>query len=115
MMQTLDLRDSQPSRVELARLIPRSQVDVTSVVDVARDLINDVRERGVEAILDQAERFDGVRPQAVRVHAEEIATGMSRLDPAVRDALEESIDRVTKATQAQVPGPIVTQLAPGAE
>jgi histidinol dehydrogenase len=115
MMQTLDLRDSQPSRAELARLIPRSQVDVTSVVPAARELIAEVRDRGVDAILDQAERFDGVRPKAVRVHAGEIAAAMSRLDPAVRDALEESIDRVRKATQAQVPEPTVTQLAPGAE
>jgi histidinol dehydrogenase len=115
MMQTIDLRESQPSKSDLVRLMPRAAVDVTSVTPIAADLIADVRARGVEALLDQAERFDGTRPEAIRVHAEQITAAMSRLDPLVRDALEEAIDRVTRATQAQVPESTVTTLAPGAE
>jgi histidinol dehydrogenase len=115
MMQTIDLRSSQPSSADLARLAPRAVTDVTVAVAAAAELIADVRERGVAALLDQAERFDGVRPSAIRVHSGEVATAMARLDPSVRDALEEAIDRVTRATQAQVPAPTVTSLAPGAE
>jgi histidinol dehydrogenase len=40
---------------------------------------------------------------------------MNKLDPAVRDALEEAIDRVTRATKSQVPEPTVTEIAPGAQ
>jgi histidinol dehydrogenase len=115
MMQTLDLRNTQPSRAELARLAPRATIDVTTAAAAAAELIADVRERGVAALLDQAEKFDGVRPDQIRVHSGEIAAAMAGLDPQVRGALEEAIDRVTKATQAQVPEPTVTQLAPGAE
>jgi histidinol dehydrogenase len=115
MMQTLDLRNTQPTRAELARLAPRATVDVSAASAAAADLIADVRERGVTALLDQAERFDGVRPEQIRVHSGEIAEAMARLDPLVRSALEEAIDRVSTATQAQVPAPTVTQIAPGAE
>jgi histidinol dehydrogenase len=115
MMQTLDLRNSQPSKAELARLAPRAVVDVSAASASAADLIADVRARGVDALLDQAERFDGVRPAQIRVHAAEISDAMARLAPEVRSALEEAIERVTKATQAQVPEPTVTQVAPGAE
>jgi histidinol dehydrogenase len=115
MMQTIDLRNSQPTAVDLTRLIPRAVTDVTVAAAAAADLIADVRDRGEAALLAQAERFDGVRPAAIRVHAGEVAAAMAQLDPAVRDALEEAIDRVTKATQAQVPAPTVTSLAPGAE
>ena len=114
-MQTLDLRNTQPSRAELARLAPRAIIDVTTAAAAAAELIADVRERGVAALLDQAEKFDGVRPDQIRVHSGEIAAAMAGLDPQVRGALEEAIDRVTKATQAQVPEPTVTQIAPGAE
>jgi histidinol dehydrogenase len=115
MMQTLDLRNSQPSKAELARLAPRAVIDVSAASASAADLIADVRARGVDALLDQAERFDGVRPAQIRVHAAEISDAMARLAPEVRSALEEAIERVTKATQAQVPEPTVTQVAPGAE
>jgi histidinol dehydrogenase len=115
MMQTLDLRNTQPSRAELARLAPRATIDVTAAAAAAAELIADVRERGVAALLDQAEKFDGVRPDQIRVHSGEIAAAMAGLDPQVRSALEEAIDRVTKATQAQVPEPTVTGIAPGAE
>ena len=114
-MQTLDLRNLQPTRAELARLAPRATIDVSTASASAAELIADVRERGVEALLDQAEKFDGVRPDQIRVHAGEIGEAMAQLDPAVRAALEEAIERVTRATQAQVPEPTVTQLAPGAE
>jgi histidinol dehydrogenase len=115
MMQTLDLRNLQPTRAELARLAPRAIVDVTTAAASAAELIADVRERGIEALLDQAERFDGVRPDQVRVHAGEIGEAIEGLDPVVRAALEEAIERVTKGTQAQIPEPTVTSIAPGAD
>jgi len=114
-MQTIDLTDLQPSRLELARLVPRAQTDVSVASAISADLIDDVRRRGGEALLDQAERFDGVRPKHVRVHAEEIARAMGKLDPLVRDALEEAIVRVREASKAQLPVPTVTTIAPGAE
>jgi histidinol dehydrogenase len=115
MMQTLDLRNLQPTRAELARLAPRAIVDVTTAAASAAELIADVRERGIEALLDQAERFDGVRPDQVRVHAGEIGEAIAGLDPVVRAALEEAIERVAKGTQAQIPEPTVTSIAPGAD
>src|ERR1700744_3800526 len=101
MMQTLDLRDTHPTKADLARLAPRAVTDVTVATASAAELIADVRARGELALLDQAERFDGVRPARIRMHADDIALGMRSLSPAVRTALEQAIERVTKATQAQ--------------
>lgn len=115
MMQTLDLRNTTPSRADLAKLAPRAVTDVTAAAAAAAELIADVRARGIAALLDQAEKFDGVRPAQLRVTAGEIAAAMAGLDPAVRGALEEAIDRVTKATLAQVPESTVTSLGAGAE
>jgi len=114
-MHTIDLRDRQSNRAELAQLVPRAATDVAVATEVAEGLIADVRARGEIALLEQAERLDGVRPERIRIHADEIAKAMQGLDPAVRAALEEAISRVRAATQAQVPVGTVTQLAPGAE
>jgi len=115
MIQTIDLRDIQPNRVDLAELIPRSQSDFSRATGIAEGLIRAVREHGEAALLEQGERLDGVRPPRVRIHADEIGKAVRELDPAVRDAIEESIRRVTVASQAQLPAPVVTTLGEGAQ
>ena len=114
MIHTIDLRGSQPSRSELAALIPRARTDVSAATEAAAQLIDEVRSRGELALLDQAERLDGVRPERIRIHAEEISRAVRGLDPVVRAALEEAIERVQAATHAQVPASTVTTLGPGA-
>jgi histidinol dehydrogenase len=115
MIQMLDLRGRRPSRADLMSLVPRARVDVTVATEAAARLIADVRADGEEALRDQAERFDGVRPTSIRVDARDIAAAMASLDPAIRVAIDESIRRVRLASEAQVPPPSVTTLAPGAE
>ncbi|CAN5238649.1 hypothetical protein BH11ACT5_BH11ACT5_27380 [soil metagenome] len=88
MMHTIDLRDRQSTRAELAKLVPRAVTDVAAATEAAEALIADVRARGEVALLDQAERLDGVRPDRIRIHADEIARAVQGLDPAVRAALE---------------------------
>src|SRR4051812_36329443 len=114
MIQTIDLRGIQPSGGEFRRLLPRPAVDVSVAVSVATELITAVREHGSVALLDQAERFDGVRPNHLRVPAKEIADAVAALPDDVRAALEEAIRRVRAGTAAQVPPRIVTDIGAGA-
>ena len=115
MIQTIDLRGLQPNRAELLGLVPRAQTDVSAATAVAGELIDDVRARGEAALLDQAERLDGVRPRHVRVDVAAMTSAVRALDPSVRDALEEAIARVRVASEAQLPTPGVTTIARGAE
>jgi histidinol dehydrogenase len=115
MIQTIDLRGRRPSTSELMDLVPRAHVDVSVAIETAGRLIAEVRERGEDAIREQAERFDKVRPAAIRVDPRDITAAVDALDPAVRAAIEEAIRRVRLASEAQVPPPKVTTLGPGAE
>ena len=114
MLRTIDLRGSRPTPTELLELVPRAATDVGAALDPARELIDDVRARGEHALIEQAERFDRVRPSAVRVPAAELAAALTALDPDVRSAIESTIERVRAASAAQVPAPETTVLAPGA-
>lgn len=113
-MQTLDLRGAARSGAELATLVPRAGTDVAAASATAAELIDEVRARGEAALLDQAERLDGVRPAAVRVPAEAIAAAADALPADVRASLELAIERVRLVSRAQVPDDAVTELAPGA-
>lgn len=115
MIQTIDLRGSQPTRTELLALVPRAVTDVAVATAAAAELISDVRERGEVALLDQAERLDGVRPSGIRVPAADLAAALAGLDPQVRAALEAAIVRVRAASEAQLPTPATTDFGPGAQ
>lgn len=104
-----------PAEQELRSLLPRPAVDVATSLAAATELIDAVRERGAEALLEQAERFDGVRPAAVPVGADTLADALATLDPAVRSALETAIERVRIGSKAQVPPSMVAHIAEGAE
>jgi histidinol dehydrogenase len=114
MLRTIDLRGTRPSSSELLALVPRAATDVSAALDGARALIEDVRERGEAALLDQAERFDRVRPVGVRVPSDELAAALDALAPDIRTAIEGTIARVRSASLAQVPAPVRTVLAEGA-
>lgn len=114
MIQRLDLRGRDLTVAALRDLLPRPELSVERALEPARTLIDDVRARGEAALLDQAERFDGVRSAAVRVPQDAIDAAVAGLDAEVRAALDEMIRRVTAASRAQVPPPTRTELAPGA-
>lgn len=114
MIRTLDLRGSALSAAELSAVIPRPEVDVARASAAAAELIRDVQARGSAALLEHAERFDGVRPASVRVSPEQLADALENLDPAVRDAVTETIARVRTVSRAQLPLGTETTLGEGA-
>ncbi|MEO7147150.1 MAG: histidinol dehydrogenase, partial [Terrimesophilobacter sp.] len=114
MIQTIDLRGKSPTSGELSQLVPRARVDVARASASAQKLIDDVRDRGVEALLDQAEKFDGVRPDVLRVTGVQLSSAEERLSPAVKEAVQEAIRRVRLASQAQLPSAQTTTLGTGA-
>ena len=118
MLTRTDLRGGVPAPADLRALMPRAAVDVDAVVERARPVVEAVRDRGVEAVLELSERFDRVRPETVRVPAAAFAEALEGVDPLVRSALETAIDRAravhadqrrTDSTTRVVPGGTVTE------
>ncbi|OLT45138.1 histidinol dehydrogenase [Saccharomonospora sp. CUA-673] len=93
MLNRTDLRGRVPRPAELRATLPRAEVDVDAALHQVRPVVDAVRDRGVEAVLEYTEQFDRVRPDTVRVPRAEIDKALADLDPAVRAALEEAIAR----------------------
>ncbi|MCX6484472.1 MAG: histidinol dehydrogenase, partial [Mycobacterium sp.] len=98
-MTRIDLRGRTLTAAQLRTALPRGGVDVDSVVPTVRPIVDDVAARGATAALEYGEKFDGVRPEAVRVPVAELDAALSRLDPDIRAALEVAIER-TRAVHA---------------
>lgn len=76
-------------------------------------ILDAVRDRGADAVLEAGERFDGVRPESLRVPGEVIESALTGLDPAVRAALEEAIARARKVHADQRRVDVITEVVPG--
>ena len=122
MIRRLDLRplfqSGSLSRGQVRDLIPRASLSIDSVAEAVSAIITNVRDGDEESILGLVERFDGVRPQSMRVPREVIDDAEKNLDRQVRAALEESIRRIRKVHESQrrdenrievVSGGVVTQ------
>lgn len=96
------------------RALPRGGVDVASVVPTVAPVVEDIIARGAAAALDYGEKFDSVRPAAVRVPAAALEQAAAELDPQVRAAIDEAIKRVRAVHAEQKPQTHTTTLGPGA-
>ncbi|MEV0664155.1 histidinol dehydrogenase [Actinomadura luteofluorescens] len=111
MISRIDLRGSLPG--DLRSVLPRAELDVEAALDKVRPICEDVRHRGSAAVREYTARFDGVELERVRVPVETVHRALADLDPAVRDALEESIRRARAVHRAQRRTDVTTQVVPG--
>jgi histidinol dehydrogenase len=112
MIRRIDLRGSAPA--DYRDVVPRAEVDVDAAVEIVRPLCEAVRTRGVEAIRELSERFDGIAPEHLRVPQDVLAAALEELDPAVRAGLEESIARLRRTCEAEREHDVTTSLGAGA-
>ncbi|MDQ3786270.1 MAG: histidinol dehydrogenase [Actinomycetota bacterium] len=111
MIRRIDLRGA--GHADYRSVVPRAEMDVEATLEVVRPICQAVRDRGVEAITEFASRFDGVEQQDVAVPAEALRRALEELDPAVREALEESVRRLRLTCEAELETDKVTEVVPG--
>jgi histidinol dehydrogenase len=63
-----------------------------NVRDTARRIVEDVRARGDEALLEYTERFDGVRPEPLRIPRQEIDRARGALSPELEESFGIAIE-----------------------
>jgi histidinol dehydrogenase len=113
-IRRIDLRGAEGS-VDYRAAVPRAEFDIEAATHAVQPILDAVRERGVEAILEYGERFDGVRIDDIRVPRAALTTALAELDPDVRAGLEESITRLRATCANELEADAVTALGPGAQ
>ncbi|WP_121191504.1 histidinol dehydrogenase [Motilibacter peucedani] len=113
MLARVDLRGRAGDPRAVDEVLPRAALDVGAAVELVRPMVDDVRARGLPAVLEATARLDGVELTSTRVPAAELARALDELEPAVRAALEESVRRARLVHQAQLRPDETVELAPG--
>jgi len=92
-VEILDAREADPKEV-VGKLRRSSGFLSKEIRNAARRIVEDVRERGDEAVLEYTERFDGVRPDPIRVPREEIEAARADLSPELEESFRVAIENV---------------------
>jgi histidinol dehydrogenase len=101
-----------PPGVEAA-LLDRRPRDDPGLAETVRELIDDVRLRGDEALFEMASRFDGAELDELEVPPARWSRALGSLEPRVRAALERAADNIRRFHLAQIPGAVSLEVEPG--
>src|SRR3954464_13099832 len=93
MIQRIDLRGADRSTVDYRAAVPRADFDVEAAVPAVHAICEAVRPRGVDAIREYSERFDGIVVDDLRIAPAAITRALADLRPAIRAGLRGSIRR----------------------
>ena len=115
MITRIDLRGRalDTAQADPRALVPRAELDVEAALAVVRPIVEDVHHRGEAALIEYAQKFDGVELAEVKVPAAALTEALEKLDPQVRAALEESIRRARTVHRDQRREARTTQVVPG--
>jgi histidinol dehydrogenase len=95
----------------------RGEKDVARVEESARAIIEDVRKRGDEAVLEYVAKFDGVvlTKDEMRVKEEEIEAAYSSIDPELMEAIKRAYNNIKKFHEHQMPANFRMETEAGVE
>ena len=90
-----------PGREEWSSLAKRPALDVTTLFDTVRSVLDDVRERGDEAVKEYEARFDKVNLSALRVSEEEMREAEHLVPDDLRQAIRRAKENIERFHASQ--------------
>ena len=114
-IRTVDFRGRNLSKSQYRIELPRAELDIDTALETIRPILEKVRIGSESDLLDLCEKFDGVKPQSIRVPISEISSALAELDPKIKAALQEAIRRITKVHTDQLRTEIFTEVVSGGE
>ena len=104
-----------PGREQWKEIIERPHLDHSQLQQTVSAVLNDVRQRGDEAVLDYEERFDHVRLQQLAVTKEEMDEAELLVSPELKEAIELAHHNIYAFHKAQQFQEVRVETQPGVE
>jgi histidinol dehydrogenase len=112
-IRRVDLRGERHSKAGYQELLPRATLDVNEAMALIQPILARVKNGAPEDLFQLAQEFDGIRPPSLRVPQSALDNALADLDPAIRTALENSIERIRKVHNDQIRASHTTTVVDG--
>lgn len=96
MLRILPLEDAES-------FIIRKAIRLAEAVEIVEPILEAVRTRGDEAVLEYARKFDGLEAAALKVSESELSDAFARVSPEFRKAIETASKNIREYAQIQLP------------
>ena len=103
-LQQLDASDADFTE-QIEKYIEHARIIGSDIESLVRSIIDDVRDRGDEAILDYTEQFDQIKAESVsalRISAEQRSQLAQSVLPEWSDALNKAAERIRRYAEKQL-------------
>ena len=96
---------SKMTKEQYDLVMKRAEQDITEQMKIAKEVSDDIRDRGDEAVLEYTAKFDKVQltAESMKVTEEEIEAGYERLDKETREAIEYAYKNIYDFHEKQLP------------
>lgn len=109
-------RLKEMSTEDYERIMKRSEVETASVLETVQDVVDNVKTRGDQALVEYTKQFEdiSITKDAIRVSPEEIKAAYEKVDAETVKAIETLASNVKKFHAAQMPRKMwMTEVSPG--
>ena len=96
---------------ELKTLINRAETDFDEYEKIVKDILKNVKENGLKAVLEYTKKFDNLEltPETIRVSKEEMEKAYHSIEDDVREALQVAYERIKNFHQQQIEKSFITE------
>src|SRR5690242_18561946 len=101
------------TNAELISLTRRMPDDMNDVLSAAREIINNVRVNGDQALLAYSRKFDDAQLDNIRVSEQELQQAAGSVSSEVKLALRDAAANIEKFHKLQHPAAVETETGPG--
>lgn len=110
------LRLAEMMSEEISTLKKRAELDIEEAMSLAREVINQIKQRGNQALIEYVRKFDyaDATVENLKVSEEEFAAAHEKVEPDLKAALEEAFTNIKAVHQRQCPEEIqLAEIKPG--
>ncbi len=101
------------NKEELRELTERPAVDTAAAFGIVKPILDDIKKRGQEAVLELAKKFDGFEGGSLRVSEEEFIEAGNKLDGKIKRAIEFAASNIGAFHVKQKPSSYEVETVPG--
>ncbi|WP_290712101.1 histidinol dehydrogenase, partial [Flavihumibacter sp. CACIAM 22H1] len=102
-----------PSKTEYASLLCRPQMDSAVLEEKVQAVLEEVKRRGDEALVEFTQKFDGVELKNLEVTAEEMKQARDQVAPGLLAAMEQAAANIRKFHETQLQEALLIETMPG--